>query len=63
MTILQDVDIFLGGALLPKQLKYQLPQVHRAFTLNMEAVNGVTYRPEISQPVTPIDLIDVGVVS
>jgi hypothetical protein len=33
MTILQDVDIFLGGALLPKQLKQQLRQVNSAFTL------------------------------
>lgn len=39
-------------------VKYQLHRIDDAFTINMEAVTGVTYRSPIS-----IDLIDTGVVS
>lgn len=63
MKMFQDVDLFFGGELVPTKLKKQLHQVDRAFTINAEAFNGVTYRSPISRVITKVDLIDAEVVS
>ena len=63
MKVLQDVDFWFGGELVPSQLKGQLRGVNNAFCLNMEAIDGVTYRSPISKIVTKVDMIDASVVS
>ncbi|KAF4631081.1 hypothetical protein G7Y89_g7048 [Cudoniella acicularis] len=58
----KDVDLFLGGNLRPKQLKLELPRANRAFTTNLEAVNGVSYRSLTTKILTAIDFLDINVV-
>lgn len=54
--------MFLGGNLLPGQLKRELPRANRAFTTNLEAINGVSYRSPTTKSITSIDLLDINVV-
>ncbi|RFU30489.1 hypothetical protein B7463_g5866, partial [Scytalidium lignicola] len=55
----KDIDLFLGSNLRPMQLKRELPQAHNAFTINFEAVHGVSYRSPITNKLTTIDFLDV----
>ncbi|EFQ35721.1 uncharacterized protein GLRG_10876 [Colletotrichum graminicola M1.001] len=55
----ENVDIYLGGTMLPSFLKRELPRFNRAFTVNHEVVNGVTYRSPSFKIIIPVDLINI----
>lgn len=59
MMILQDVDLFFDGGLLPQDLKRELPRVNLSFIMNFEAINGVTYRSPASKIITTVDLLSI----